>query len=167
MVTPPAKTALGAYALHPYAKLGDEKFRTSLEPIPTLPTRDWSEPDDATVHVLDLTVPAGLRVGYIAADNDLLPESLRQIGIQVDLLDEVALAFGDLSQYDAIIVGIRAYELRPDVMAANPRLLDYVQSGGTLLVQYQRDFAWNKLMPAPFPAEIAEGTCASPMRIRP
>ena len=154
MATPPAKTALGAYPLDPYAKLGDETFRTSLEPIPTLPTRDWSESADATVHVLDLTVPSGLRVGYIAGDNDVVPESLRQIGIQVDLLDDVALAFGNLSQYDAIIVGIRAYELRPDVMAANPRLLDYVQNGGTLLVQYERDFAWAKLMPAPFKAEI-------------
>jgi LmbE family N-acetylglucosaminyl deacetylase len=158
VVTPPAKVAPGAYPLHPYAKLGDETFRTSLEPIPTLPTRDWSEPDDATVHVLDLTVPAGLHIGYIAGDNDVLPETLRQIGIQVDLLDEVALAFGDLRRYDAIVVGIRAYELRPDVMAANPRLLDYVQNGGTLLVQYERDFAWNKLLPAPFPAKMPDQT---------
>ena len=154
MATPPAKVALGPYPLDPYAKLGDETFRTSLEPIPTLPTRDWSESADATAHVLDLAVPTGLRVGYIAGDNDVVPESLRQIGIQVDMLDDVALAFGDLKQYDAIIVGIRAYELRPDVMAANPRLLDYVRDGGTLLVQYERDFAWAKLMPAPFKAEI-------------
>ena len=154
-VTPPAKIAPGAYALHPFARIGAETFRTSLEPIPTLPTRDWSEPDDATVHVLDLAVPAGLRVGYIAGDNDTIPETLRQIGVQVDMLDEVALAFGDLSRYDAIVVGIRAYELRPDAMAANPRLLDYVKNGGTLLVQYERDFAWNALHPAPFKAEMA------------
>jgi hypothetical protein len=154
MATPPTKTALGAYPLDPYAKLDDQAFRTSLEPVPTLPTRDWSESANATAHVLDLAVPAGLRVGYIAGDNDVVPDSLRQIGIQVDLLDDVALAFGNLSQYDAIIVGIRAYELRPDVMAANPRLLDYVRNGGTLLVQYERDFAWAKLMPAPFKAEI-------------
>ncbi|MBZ5694198.1 MAG: PIG-L family deacetylase [Acidobacteriia bacterium] len=156
VVTPPAKIAPGAYPLRPYARLGEEAFRTSLEPIPTLPTRDWSRPADATVHVLDLTVPAGLRIGYIAGDNDPLPETLRQIGIQVDLLDEVALAFGDLSRYDAIVAGIRAYELRPDAMAANARLLDYVQKGGTLLVQYERDFAWNKLLPAPFPAKMAD-----------
>jgi hypothetical protein len=170
VVTPPAKIAPGAYALHPYAKLGDETFRTSLEPIPTLPTRDWSQPSDATVHVLDLTVPAGLRIGYIAGDNDVIPETLRQIGIQVDLLDEVALAFGDLGRYDAIVVGIRAYELRPDAMAANPRLLDYVKNGGTLLVQYERDFAWNKLLPAPFPAKMADQAVrvtdqASPVRL--
>ena len=156
VVTPPAHVAPGAYALHPYAELGGEKFRTSLEPIPTLPNRDWSEPDDATVHVLDLIVPASLHVGYVAADNDPIPETLRQIGIQVDLLDEVALAFGDLSPYDAIIAGIRAYELRPDLMRMNSRVLDYVRDGGTLLVQYQRDFAWNKLLPAPLPAKMAD-----------
>jgi LmbE family N-acetylglucosaminyl deacetylase len=156
IVAPPARTSPGAYSLHPYAKIGDQTFRTSLEPIPTLPTRNWSEPADATVHVLDLNVPAGLRVGYIAAENDPLPEILRQLGIQVDLLDEVALAFGDLSQYDAITAGIRAYELRPDLMRANQRLLDYVDRGGTLLVQYQRDFAWDKELPAPFPAKMGD-----------
>jgi LmbE family N-acetylglucosaminyl deacetylase len=156
VVTPPAKTAPGAYPLHPYARLGEETFRTSLEPIPTLPTRNWSQPADATVRVLDLTIPTGLRIGYIAGDNDVMPEILRQTGIEVDLLDEVALAFGDLNKFDAIVVGIRAYELRPDAMAANPRLLDYVKNGGTLLVQYERDFAWAKLLPAPYPARMAD-----------
>jgi hypothetical protein len=155
VVKAPAKIVPGAYTLHPYAKLGDETFRTSVEPIPTLPTRNWSQPADVTVHVLDLTVPAGLHIGYIAGENDVLPETLRQVGIQVDLLDEVALAFGDLSRYDAIVAGIRAYELRPDAMAANPRLLDYVKNGGTLLVLYERDFAWGRLLPAPFKAEMA------------
>jgi hypothetical protein len=156
IVAPPAQILPGAYALYPYARIGEETFKTSLEPIPTLPTRNWSEPSDATVHVLDLNVPANLRVGYIAAENDPLPEILRQLGIQVDLLDEVALAFGDLNQYDAVTVGIRAYELRPDLMRANQRLLDYVDRGGTLLVQYQRDFAWDKELPAPYPAKMGD-----------
>lgn len=156
VVKPPAKIAPGAYRLHPYARIGSDTYRASLEPIPTLPTRDWSGPDDATVHVLDLNVPAGLRIGYIAAENDPLPEILRQIGIQVDLLGEADLAFGNLGRYDAIVVGIRAYELRPDLPRSNARLLDYVHSGGTLVVQYERDFAWNRLLPAPFPAKMAD-----------
>jgi LmbE family N-acetylglucosaminyl deacetylase len=158
VVEPPSEATAGAYVLHPYARIGNETFRTSLAPIPTLPTRDWSEPADATVHVLNLDVPAGLHIGYIAADNDTLPEILRQIGIRVDLLDEFTLAFGELDQYDAITVGIRAYELRPDLMRSNARLLDYVKRGGTLLVQYQRDFAWNKEAPAPFPATMPDST---------
>lgn len=156
VVQPPAKVALGPYPLHPFAQLGGETFRASVEPLPSLPTRDWSKPDDATVHVLDLDIPGNLRVGYIAGDNDLVPDSLRNIGVQVDMLNEVQLAFGDLSKYDAIVVGIRAYELRPDVMAANARLLDYVKNGGTLLVEYERDFAWNRYQPAPFKAMMAQ-----------
>jgi len=158
VVNPPASVAPGAYPLHPFAKLDGEAFRTSLEPIPTLPTRDWSEPDDATVHILNLTVPQSLRIGYVAAENDPLPSVLRQLGIRTDLLDEVALAFDDLPRYDAIVVGIRAYELRPDLIRENARLLDYVYRGGTLLVQYQRDFAWAKTHPAPFPAEMPPQT---------
>jgi LmbE family N-acetylglucosaminyl deacetylase len=169
VVTAPADTAAGAYTLRPYARMGEETFRTSVEPIPTLPTRNWSEPADATVHVLNLIVPARLHIGYIAAENDTLPEILSQIGIRVDMLDEVALAFGDLSEYDAITVGIRAYELRPDLLRTNARLLDYVKRGGTLLVQYQRDFAWNQELPAPFkatmPGETSRVTDAnSPVR---
>jgi LmbE family N-acetylglucosaminyl deacetylase len=169
VLTPPAHVTAGAYPLHPFAKIGDEEFRASLEPIPTLPTRNWSDPDDATVHVLNLAVPTGLQVGYVAADNDPIPDTLRQIGIQVDLLDEKTLAFGDLSHYDAVIVGIRAYELRPDLMSMNWRVLDYVKNGGTLLVQYQRDFAWNKLLPAPFPAKMLDNAArvtdaSSPVR---
>jgi len=158
VVTPPAQASAGAYKLQFHARLGDQVFDTSLAPIPTLPTRNWREPAVAKVHILNLAVPAGLHVGYIAAENDPLPEILRQLGIRVDLLDDVALAFGDLSQYDAITVGLRAYELRPDLSRANARLLDYVQRGGTLLVQYQRDFAWNAQMPAPFKATMPEQT---------
>ena len=154
VITPPATLGVGAYELHPYAKRGDETFRTSLEAIPTLPTRDWSEPNDATVHVLNLNMPAGLHVGYVAADNDPLPEVLRQLGIQVDMLDEVALSFGDISHYDAIVVGIRAYELRPDVARANSRLLDYVKNGGSLVVQYEREGVWSKYELAPYPSKM-------------
>jgi LmbE family N-acetylglucosaminyl deacetylase len=148
-ITPSAGVAPGAYPLHPYAELNGQKFRTSLEPIPTLPTHDWSEPADVTVHIMSLIVPAHLRVGYIAASNDPIPDTLRQIGIQVDMLDEVALAFEDLSRYDAIVVGIRAYDLRPDLMRSNRRLLDYVKQGGSLIVQYQRDPQWVSAMPYP------------------
>jgi LmbE family N-acetylglucosaminyl deacetylase len=158
LVTPPAQPTLGAYKMNPYASIGNETFRMSLEPIPTLPTRDWIKPDDATVHVLDLNIPAGLHVGYVATEGDLLPDILKQLGIKVDLLDEVELAFGDLSKFDAIVVGFRAYELRPDVMRSNPRLLDYVKDGGTLVVQYQRNFAGGAVTVAPFAASMPDAT---------
>jgi hypothetical protein len=71
------------------------------------------------------------------------------------MLDAAALAFSDLSKFNAIVVGVRAYELRPELPGANQRLLDYVSNGGTLVVQYQREFAWDKFQYAPYPALIS------------
>ena len=160
-VTPPAKLEKGtfkisAYVERPRAK-GEraEKFVTTLEPLPTLPTQLWSEPAQCLVHSFDVLVPANLKVGYISAENEPVPEALKQLGIQVEMLDAVALAFRDLSPFNAIIVGVRAYELRPELSGANQRLLEYVSKGGTLVVQYERDFAWDKFHYAPYPAQIS------------
>ena len=57
----------------------------------------------------------------------------------------------------------RAYELRQELPGANQRLLDYVSNGGTLVVQYQRDFAWDKVQYAPYPAKIASDKPNSPL----
>jgi LmbE family N-acetylglucosaminyl deacetylase len=154
----PGKIVAGKYELKAYAKRADgEEFRTSLEPLVTLPTRLWRERAVAHVHVMDVTVPKDLRVGYVTAENDQIPQALREIGVHVELLDEQALAFGDLSKYDAICIGIRAYELRSDLARANQRLLDYAAAGGTLVVQYQREGVWNAIKPAPYAAAIGNG----------
>ena len=162
-VTPPEKLAPGHYAIAAYAIRGEEKFTTSLEPLPTLPTQLWSEPAECRVHAFEISVPENLRVGYITAENEPVPEALQRLGIRVELLDAPALAFGDLARFDAIVVGVRAYELRSDLPGANQRLLDYVAKGGTLVVQYNREFAWDKLQPAPYPAKVAPGKPGSPL----
>ncbi len=156
-VMPPAKIAEGNYELKTYAKRGAETYETSLEPLPSLPTYLWSAPANVPVHAFAINVPDRLRVGYIAADNDAIPESLRRLGVDVQMLDSNALAFGNLSQFDAIVLGLRAYELRADVVASNSRLLDYAAGGGTLIVQDQRPPIWDALKPAPFPATMGQG----------
>ena len=157
-VTPPAKIAAGNFNVTACAKRGDEKFSTSLEPLPSMPTILWSEPAQTIVHAFDINVPGNLHVGYISAEGEPIPDALKRLGISVELLDSTALAFGDLSRYDAIVVGVRAYELRPDLPGVNQRLLGYVSGGGTLVVQYNRDFVWDKLQPAPYPAKIGSPT---------
>ncbi len=157
VVMPPAKIAAGNYELKAYAQRGDEKFETSLEPLPSLPTYLWRQPATVPVHVFSISVPEHLRVGYIAAENDEIPDSLRRLGVNLDMLDANALAFGDLNQFDAIVVGMRAYELRSDVVSSNWRLLDYAAGGGTLVVLDQRPAVWDALKPAPFPATIGPG----------
>ena len=176
-VTPPVQLAAGNYKISAHASSSsdhataakDDKFNFSLEPLPTMPTLLWAEPARCIIHAFPINVPQNLRVGYITAESEPIPDALRMLGIQVDLLDPQALAFRDLSKFDAIVVGVRAYELRSDLPGANQRLLDYASNGGTLLVQYQRDFAWDRSSFAPYPALISppapsarEGSSAPP-----
>ncbi|HYL63367.1 MAG TPA: PIG-L family deacetylase [Candidatus Methylomirabilis sp.] len=153
-VSVPRGLAPATYPITAYAKRGAEKFAISLEPLPSLPTESWSAPAQCAVHAMAIHVPENLHVGYITAEGEPIPEALRMLGIQVTPLDAQALAFGDLSKYDAIVVGVRAYELRPELPGANQRLLEFVSNGGTLVVQYNRDFTWNRAQYAPYPAKI-------------
>ena len=157
-VTPPTKLAAGNYVITAYALHGQEKFRTSLAPLSSLSTQVWEEPAQCIVHAFDINVPANLRVGYIAAEGEPVPESLRMLGINVELLDAQALAFRDLLKFDAIVTGNRAYELRADLQGANQRLLDYVSNGGTLVVQYNTANSWDGKNYSPYPAKIGNPT---------
>jgi hypothetical protein len=162
-VTPPLKLAAGKYKISAYAEraadrsrnIKTERFTTSLGPLPTLPTQLWSGPAQCAVQAFAVSVPQNLRVGYISAESEPVPDALKMMGIHVEQLDAAALNFGDLSKYTAIVVGVRAYELRPELAGANQRLLDYVSKGGTLVVQYQREFAWDKFKYAPYLALIS------------
>jgi hypothetical protein len=162
-VRPPAKLAEGNGSITAYAKRGEEKFTTSIEPLPSMPTLLWEEPVQCAVHAFDINVPKNFLVGYITAESEPVPDALRMLGVQVELLDPATLAFGDLSKYSAIVVGVRAYELRNDLPGANQRLLDYVLNGGTLLVQYERDFAWEGKNYAPYPAKIISNKPGEPL----
>ena len=162
-VTPPEKLAAGHYALAAYARREKEKFSTSLEPLSTLTTQFWSEPAVCRVHAFDVALPENLRVGYITAESEPIPEALERLGIRVEMINPTELAFGNLARFDAIVVGVRAYELRSDLPAANQRLLDYAANGGALVVQYNRDFIWDKLQPAPYPAKIDSGKPGAPL----
>jgi LmbE family N-acetylglucosaminyl deacetylase len=157
-VTPVLKLAAGTYKLTAFAQRGSEKFSDSLDALPTLPTQMWSEPAQCIVHAFDINVSQNLHVGYITAENEPVPEALQRLGIQVEMLNAAALAFGDLSRFNAIVVGVRAYELRPDLAGANQRLQDYASNGGTVVVQYERDFAWDRAQYAPYPAKISGGS---------
>jgi hypothetical protein len=82
---------------------------------------------------------------------DEVPDAIRRMGVDVTMLDGDALATGDLSRFDTIVVGIRASEANPNFVANNGRVLDYVRRGGTLIVQYQQAEYANRNLP-PFPA---------------
>jgi hypothetical protein len=76
------------------------------------------------------------RIGYVMGAGDEIPQALRQLGCEVSLLGADELASGNLTQYDAIVTGVRAWNVRPDLAANRARLMEYVKGGGTLVVQY-------------------------------
>lgn len=85
---------------------------------------------------VDVKTAPGLRVGFLPGTGDDVPRALEDLGVHVDTLSGGDLEVGDLSGYDAIVLGVRAYAVRPELRAANNRLLAYVKNGGVLLVQY-------------------------------
>ena len=94
----------------------------------------------------------GRKLGYIPGAGDKVAESLRQVGYEVSLLGEKEIMQGDLAQFDAIITGVRAYNTQDRLRYWQPRLLDYVKNGGTLLIQYNvsGNLATDQLGPFPF-----------------
>lgn len=75
-------------------------------------------------------------IGYVMGAGDKIPEALEQMGATVTLLTADDLATGDIARFDAVVTGVRALNTRPDLLAARDRVLEYVENGGTLVVQY-------------------------------
>jgi hypothetical protein len=107
----------------------------------------------STVRGVDVTVPPGLRVGYVMGVGDEVPAAIAQLGAEVQLLGEADLAGGDLSRFDTIVTGTRAYAVRSDLRTHNARLLDYARAGGNLVVLYNTP-EFTPGTQAPFPASL-------------
>ncbi|MGZ3946121.1 MAG: LmbE family protein, partial [Mucilaginibacter sp.] len=108
-------------------------------------------PAQAKLLQLDLKI-AGRKIGYIEGAGDLVPDALRQVGYDVHQLSENEIMNGDLSGYDAIVVGVRAYNVDSRLALEQPKLLEYVNNGGNLLVQYNNSngLLTKKIGPYPF-----------------
>jgi LmbE family N-acetylglucosaminyl deacetylase len=87
---------------------------------------------------IDLHI-TGKNIGYITGAGDLIPDALRQLGYQVTILNENDIMKGDLSAYDAIVTGIRAYNVNDRLVVEQPKLMQYVKNGGNLIVQYNNN----------------------------
>lgn len=94
----------------------------------------------------------GKNIGYILGSGDEVPAALRQIGYSVTLLSDEDLGTVDLSRFDAIIAGVRVYNTRPALRNHQKRLFEYVERGGTYIVQYvtQQRLESENLGPYPF-----------------
>jgi len=158
-LTPPAMPQKGMFKV--VAKVNGADVATGVDEIPYshIPAQTVMQPSQGKLAAVPLKTLAH-RVGYVMGSSDKEPEAIRQMGCQVDLLTAKDLSSGNLAVYDAIVTGVRAYAVRPDLAANQQRLLDYVKNGGTLVVQYnnnadRRTGAWvaealDHLGPYPF-----------------
>ncbi len=149
--------APGRYSATAIAELSDgRRFSRALRVISYPHIRPLAVPVAATSELsrFELSLPPLARVGYVRGASDRVPEVLAAVGVPVELLDGDDLDRAELSGFDAIVIGSRAYEIDAALRRDNDRLLDYVRGGGLLLVQYQQyQFVAGGF--APWPLEIA------------
>jgi len=148
-VTMPDSLQAGEYQLSGSAAIEGTVYRQAMQEIayPHISTHRTYAQASTEIEVVDVCV-ADVNVGYLMGSGDVVPESLRRLGVSVSLLSDSELTTGDLSQFDVIVVGIRASQTRAAYVANNQRLLSYTEKGGTLIVQYQQpDFVEKNLAP--------------------
>jgi hypothetical protein len=139
---------VGAYTIQAVAHVGGQSYSAGWRSVGYPGLRPYNQYRATTLKTREVNVKMapGLRVGYIMGTGDTVPEAIRELGVDPHLLTDDELASGDLSQWNVIVIGIRAYSTRPALTLAQPRLDDFVTRGGTLMVQYQ-----SATFPAPLP----------------
>ncbi|MGA2169154.1 MAG: PIG-L family deacetylase [Terracidiphilus sp.] len=147
----PAATETGAYTLQAVAHSAGHTYQTGWQSAgyPGLRPYNLYKPAQLLTQKVDVKLAPGLRVGYIMGTGDLVPEAIEALGVAPHLLTVAELTSADLSAWNVLVIGIRAYSARPELARAQPRLQQFVERGGTLLVLYQ-----SANFPAPFPLSM-------------
>ncbi len=137
------------YAVSATADAGGHAYREGFRSVgrDDIGSYPFYRPAKANISAVDVMVPPHLRVGYIMGPGDEIPSVLRQIGIDVQLIPDLSIA--DLAEYDTVVLGIRAYDVRADLRDNNRKLLDFVAHGGTLVAQYNQSQNLGSYMPYP------------------
>jgi LmbE family N-acetylglucosaminyl deacetylase len=134
-ITAPGQNARGT--VKAVAAVGGRMVSQGTEIIsyPHFPVQTLFPPAEASLVRADIKL-LSKNIGYVMGAGDEVPKALRQIGAEVTLLSSEDLARGNLARFDAIVTGVRAWNVRPDLRANYQRLFDYVSNGGTMVVQY-------------------------------
>ena len=133
-VTPPAGNSEGMLGVKAETNQGNSSYSLRSVEYRHIPTQTLFPTAETRLVKLDIKV-AAKNIGYIAGAGDEVPAALRQMGTQVTMLDEKELG-KDLSVYDAIVVGVRAYNTEDRLGFYQQKLMEYVKKGGTMVVQY-------------------------------
>jgi LmbE family N-acetylglucosaminyl deacetylase len=153
-ITPPAGASTATVAVE--FEAGSLRLTRGLMEIdyPHIPRQTLFPPAEARLVRTDLRRD-GKRIGYVMGAGDEIPAALRQVGYNVVLLSDQDLETA-LSTFDAIVTGVRAYNTRPRLRQLQDRLLEYVERGGTLIVQYNTpDRAIDNMRLGPYPLRLS------------
>lgn len=155
-IEPPANTVLGEYHVRAIASSGGRTFARGYQVIeyPHIRRSHIYHDADTRLKVIDVSTAPNLIVGYIMGVGDQVPPAIEQLGARVEMIDADTLAWGNLARFDTIVTGVRAYERRDDLRAHNRRLIEYVENGGTLIVQYNK-LEFNEADYGPYPAKVS------------
>ncbi len=155
-VRAPAGVRPGPVDIRAVATAGGARYDRATETVSYPHIRPVCYVRDAVlrVQVADLRLPVLARVGYVRGITGSVPGALEAIGVPVTVLTPAELERGNLSRYDVIVVGSRAYETNPELLTANGRLLSYARAGGRLIVQYQ-EYKFVNGPYAPYPLTMA------------
>lgn len=118
-----------------------------------IPAIAWFQPFEIRLQPIDLQVSVQ-KVAYLSGAGDLIPDALRALGIQVDVVEKEQLQPDLLATYDAVVIGVRAYNVDSELFAKQRVLLEYVENGGVLLVQYQVSGRYAGSAIGPYPFEV-------------
>nr|WP_223755848.1 PIG-L family deacetylase [Myxococcus sp. RHSTA-1-4] len=155
-VTPP-KGATGKGRLRAVVESGGrtESWRVRTVSYEHIPPQAVRQPSEATLVPFSLATKVK-RVGYIPGPGDRVAESLAAVGYEVTVLPEERLAGERLERFEAILVGVRAFNANPRLAVHRERLLKYVEGGGRLVVQYNTNSRVGPLTTfvGPYPLEI-------------
>ena len=131
--------------ISPIIKLNGNEITKELVTIAYdhVPTQTVLLPSEAKVVRLNIE-KAGEHIGYIMGAGDAVPTSLEQIGYKVHQIDPADISDDTLNKYDAVVLGIRAYNVVNELSFKQKYILDYVKNGGNVIVQYNTAGRWNK-----------------------
>lgn len=107
----------------------------------------------AKLEVADLKI-AGKRIAYIDGAGDLVANALQQVGYQVVHLTPSQVLLNDLSAYDAIVTGVRFFNVNEEAKNIYSKLMDYVKNGGVLLEQYNVNNGLKSSTFGPYPFRL-------------
>jgi LmbE family N-acetylglucosaminyl deacetylase len=129
---------VGDYRIRFRAETGGATFTDAMEVVeyPHIAPQRIYRLAEALLSVVDVRVPVGLSVGYIEGMADEGPSVLRELGVPVTTITPSDIPRTDLSRFSVIVVGPRAYEASSDLIEYNPRLFEYANAGGRLVVQF-------------------------------